>query len=440
MAFSADAPGIDENPLRGLIPYSFAPQENFPHSMEWFYTPLSDVVIGPDTYDWKPVDRELAKIASRGDQAAFRFYLDFPKKPSAIPHYLLDAGLQTFSYDDFDNSLSRTPSVAPDQSDPRLIECLLHFIHALGERYDGDPRIGYLTAGLVGFWGEWHVNHHPQPGEPAGWAMSQADKDAILAAYRDSFHKTVVLVRYPTASPQRDLLANFGFHDDSFFDDTLGPEPWYFMTQMTTAEATDNWQAHAIGGEIYPQLQNHLWDDWPNSVGQDVATVIATTHATWMLDETLFDHAPKPADRANALRAHRMMGYILFCSAVQIVRGSDDSATISVRIENRGAAPFYAPWPVEFNAIYEAKILAKAQAFWPLATLLPGQQATYEARIPDLPANPAAIIIRLVNPLANGHPVAFANEEMGTVKPGWLTLAPVSVTAHTAPAPPGKIP
>jgi hypothetical protein len=287
MAFSADAPGIDENPLRGLTPYSFAPQGNFPHSMEWFYTPLSDVVIGPDTYDWKPVDRELAKIASRGDQAAFRFYLDFPKKPSAIPHYLLDEGLKTFSYDDFDNSLSRTPSVAPDQSDPRLIECLLHFIHALGERYDGDPRIGYLTAGLVGFWGEWHVNQHPRPGEPAGWAMPQADKDAILAAYRDSFHKTVVLVRYPTATPQRDLLANFGFHDDSFFDDTLGPVPWHFMPQMTTAGATDNWQAHAIGGEIYPQLQTHLWDHWPNSVGQDVVTVIATTHATWMLDEKL---------------------------------------------------------------------------------------------------------------------------------------------------------
>ena len=36
-------------------------------------------------------------------------------------------------------------------------QMFLHFVAALGNRYDGDPRIGYITAGLYGFWGEEHT-------------------------------------------------------------------------------------------------------------------------------------------------------------------------------------------------------------------------------------------------------------------------------------------
>lgn len=433
MAFSASAPGIDENPLRGLIPYSFAPQGNFPHSMEWFYTPLSDVVIGPDTYDWRPVDRELTRIANRGDQAAFRFYLDFPQKPSAIPRYLLAAGLKTYSYDDFDNFLSVTPSIAPDQGDPRLIQCLLSFIRALGKRYDGDPRIAYITAGLVGFWGEWHVGNHPRAGEPAGWAMAQKDKDALLMAYRDSFPRTNVLVRYPTVTRDPELLANFGFHDDSFLNDTLGPERWQFQRQTEAAGAVDHWRNHPVGGEIYPQLQAGLFEALPNPAGEDAALAIATTHATWMLDEDLFERRSTPEEKAGALRVDRMLGYTLYCSAVQLIRLPDGSAAISVRIENRGVAPFYAAWPVELQAVDAGEILLVKQADWPLSKLLPGEEAEYHVTLPNLPG-PATILMRVVNPLSNGHPVAFANAEMGTVNKGWLTLGRVDEAA-TASAP-----
>lgn len=433
MTFSADARGIDENPMRGLIPYSFAPQRKFPHSMEWFYMPLSDIVTGPDVYDWAPVERELAKIESRGDQAAFRFYLTFPGKPVAIPRYLLAGGLRTFSYDDFDNSLSRTPSVAPDQSDPRLIQCLVSFVHALGLRYDGDPRIAYLTAGLVGFWGEWHVANHPHPGEPSGWSMSQQDKDTILQTYRDSFHKTIVLVRYPTVTRNRELLGYFGFHDDSFVNDTLGSEDWHFVSQMQAAGTVNSWKIHPIGGEIYPQLQAHLWDAWPNSEGQDVATAIATIHATWMLDNDLFQHDPTPEQKANALRADRSLGYKFYCSAARVARAADGSVSIAVRIENRGLAPFYAAWPVELEAIARGKEVANRLADWPLAALLPGESSEFAASLQNLPKGPATVILRVVNPLPNGHPVAFANAEMGTVKNGWLTLGQIDEAADQRP-------
>jgi hypothetical protein len=184
MVFRADAPGVDENPLRGLVPYSAEPQSEgtFPHSMEWFYMPLSEVATGPNAYDWGALERQLGAIAGRGHQAVFRFYVDYPKKPSGTPRYLLDAGLKTFPYSDGGNAQSATPSVAPDYRDRRLIACMVDFVRALGAKYDGDARIAYVEAGLYGFWGEWHVHNHPLPGEPEGWAIAQGDNDALLRA------------------------------------------------------------------------------------------------------------------------------------------------------------------------------------------------------------------------------------------------------------------
>jgi hypothetical protein len=425
MTFRADAPGTDENPLRGFVPYSSTKQtaEMFPHSMEWFYLPLAAVVTGPDTYDWSPIERQLSAIAGRGHQAIFRFYLDYPKQPTGIPAYLLAAGLKTFPYRDSGNAASATPSVSPDYRDPRLIDCLVHFIHALGARYDGDARIAYVTAGLYGFWGEWHVHDHPLPGESSGWAIRQKDKDALLHAYAASFEHTAVLVRVPDVTKDRHLLAHFGFHDDAFLTDTLGPQRSHFWPKMELAGAVNLWQKHPIGGEIYPALQAGLWDSWPNHEGQNVAAAIATTHATWMLDSELFG-APHTSDQlTNALRAARMLGYTLYCREWQIVRTNDGSTKVTLRVENRGVAPMYYAWLAETKALDRSgKIVGQGSAVWPLPTLLPGKTAEWSISLNALPRRTKSVLIRIANPMPGGHPVAFANAEMSTVLPGWLTL------------------
>jgi hypothetical protein len=426
MAFRAGAPGIDENPLRGFVPYSSTKQtdDTFPHSMEWFYLPLAAVVTGPHTYDWTPVERQLSAISGRGHQAIFRFYLDYPKQPSGIPAYLLAAGLKTFPYADSGNAGSATPSVSPDYRDPRLMDCLVRFIHAFGARYDGDARIAYLTAGLYGFWGEWHVHEHPLPGESSGWIIRQKDKDALLQAYVESFAHTPVLVRVPTVTEDRRLLAHFGFHDDSFLRDTIGPERWQFWLKMEQAGAVNFWQSHPMGGEVYPEIQAGVWDEWPNHEGQQVSGAIATTHATWMLDAALFLGMPTPVERANALRAARMLGYTFYCREWQIKRNNDGAAKIMVRVENRGVAPMYYAWPAEAEALDgDGKIVGQWNAVWPLPTLLPGKTAEWSISLSALPGGAKSVLLQIANPMPGGHPLAFANAEMGTVLQGWLTLA-----------------
>jgi hypothetical protein len=425
MTFRSDAPGIDENPLRGFVPYSSTRQTDdaFPHSMEWFYLPLSSVVTGPDSYDWTLFEKQLVAIADRGHQAILRFYLDNPTLPSGIPAYLLADGLKTFPYADSGNAASPTPSVSPDYRDARLIDCLVRFIHAFGARYDGDARIAYLTAGLYGFWGEWHVLDHPLPGEPSGWSIRQQDKDVLLRAYIESFHRTEVLVRVPGVTEDRALLAHFGFHDDSFLEDTLGPDLWHFWPKMQTAGATNLWQAHPMGGEIYPPLQSGLFEALPNRQGQPAETAIATTHSTWMLDSNLFTAVHTPAERANALRVERLLGYTLYCREWQLIRNKDGSATITVRVENRGVAPMYYAWPVEVEALdATGRIAGQGSASWPLPALLPGKTAEWSISLNSLPDASRTALLRIANPMPGGHPVAFANAEMSTVRPGWLTL------------------
>jgi hypothetical protein len=422
LSYRADAPGIDENPLRGFVPYSsakYAPG-TFPYSLEWFYLPLNSVVTGPNTYDWTPVEAQLKAISARGHQAIFRFYVDYPHHPTGLPKYLLDAGLKTYPYDDDGNDKGPTPSVSPDYTDPRLIDGLVQFIHAFGAKYDGDPRIAYLTVGLYGFWGEWHVHKHPTAGEPAGWAISQASKDALLQAYVESFHHTLLDVRYGGVTPDHALLSHFGFHDDSFFHDTLGPENWQFWPTIVQAEATENWKKYPMGGEIYPQTQVGLWTTWPSSNGsQDVVTSILTTHMTWMMDSKLFTSLPTDAERANALRADRMMGYTLFCKQFSVKKD-----TVTVQIENRGVAPFYYAWPVEAVALNAAgKEVGKGTANWPLPSLLPGHSADWSMTLDALPKSATTMLLRIANPMQGGHPVAFANAEMSTVRDGWLTLS-----------------
>jgi Domain of unknown function (DUF4832) len=425
MTFRSDAPGIDRNPLRGLVPYTSMGRspDSLPHSMEWFYLPLSDVVKGPNLYDWTPLERQLTAVAGRRHQAIFRVYLDFPRKLSGIPRYLLDSGLKTFPYDDEGNATSPTPSVAPDYRDPRLIDCLVRFIHALGAKYDGDVRVASVEAGLYGFWGEWHVLKHPLPGEPAGWQIAQKDKDALLQAYAESFLRTMVLVRYPKVTYNRRLLAHFGFHDDSFLQDTLGPEDWQFWQSMEQSGTTERWRTRPMGGEIRPELQAKIWDQWPNAGGQNVATAIATTHATWMLDADLFRTLPTAEERTNALRAARLMGYTLFCAAERMVPGQNGSTEITVRMENRGVAPFYYVWPAELQALdADGKVIAQVSAVWPLPLLLPGTQAEWSASLHAPSYRIKTVLLRVANLMQGGYPVAFANAEMGSVRDGWLTL------------------
>ncbi|MCW1924050.1 DUF4832 domain-containing protein [Luteolibacter arcticus] len=436
-AHAPEIAGIEANPLKGMIPFESGTRRSFPHSMEWFYLPLRDLQKGDSEFDWEPIERRLEKIAGRGNHSVFRIYLDYPGKPIGTPQYLIDAGVPMRGYTDAGNHHSASKS--PDWNDPRLIGALESFILHLGKKYDGDPRIGFLTAGLYGFWGEWH-NHPHDP----GWEMRAEGRDRLLNAYRQAFAKTHVLLRNPMGTTNPGLKTSFGYHDDSFGYETLRPE-WAFFPRLHQNGLVEIWKQKPIGGEIRPELQATIFDAWPNlpvivgsKASEDLSECINATHASWMLNERLFAGSLTDIQRKNALRAQRLLGYELHVAGSSIDRDEKNNLHVRLKIRNAGVAPFYYEWPAEFASFDPAtkmkRVLGRSTN-WNVPDILPDgreYQREFSCTLTESTRG-RRLLLRLVNPLENGKPLRFANARQDGDLEGWLTLQdiPDEITGST---------
>ncbi len=425
-----------DNPLKGFMPYAGS-YATFPYSLEWGYLPLRCLMSGPTNFDWSALDALLAHVAGRGHQTVFRIYLDYPTQPTGIPQYLLDAGLLTYSYADCGNN---GISLCPDYQNPLLVQALTNFIGAFGARYDGDPRIGFITVGLLGFWGEWHTYPHTE------WFASTAVQDAVLTAYGKAFSKTKLLVRWPAGT--NPTARQIGYDDDSFCDDTIDPPSWKFLGLLKAAGETNRWRTHPIGGEVLPGIQLCLWDAAQTNCvapSQEYTNCVALTHASWMLNHGVFDPGLSAQEQALALAGAAQLGYELYVSNAILADASvSGPLQASLQVWNTGVAPFYYDWPVQLAALNSSNILANTwTTAWTLSSLLPAAtNTTWSCTQPNhgLAAGQYRLLLRVQNPLENGVPLRFANTTQDADLLGWLTLGQVSVwSPSTGPSLSGKL-
>ncbi len=408
-----------DNPLKGFVPY--AGTHSFPHSMEWFYIPLKDIQTDYNRFDWRKFDSQLDAIAARGHQAVFRIYLDYPDHAYGVPDFL--SGVAKNAYTDNGNGKKAT-SYSPDYNDPKLQRAILSCIAALGARYDKDPRIAFITAGILGFWGEWHSYPHQD------WNGSPAFMKQILDAYEHAFPNTLILAREPKSGvPMK--RPRLGFHDDSFAYTTLAPTPWHFWPKVTAAGLQDCWQTAPIGGEIRPEVQGHIWDETPGTpAGQGYDLCVATTHASWMMAHGAFSNRMEPEQRQRAIAGAQSLGYSLFVSTASVdALTSTQALKGSVTLDNRGVAPFYYPWTVQMAALDAAGKLTAWPIEGDLRTVLPATPRTWAFQIPKHGLAPGSytLLIGVMNPLRGGHPLKFANSTQDQHLQGWLSVGSFTV-------------
>lgn len=426
----AAGPEPQSNPLKGFIPFA-GDYPGFPHSMEWSYFPLDAVMTGPSTFDWTAVETTLDEVAARGHQTTMRFYLDYPQRESGIPQFLLDGGLATYPYTEFGN----TTSVIPDYDDPALVAALDAFVAAYGARYDGDPRLGFVQAGLIGFWGEWHTWPYNGDGLP-NRMPTEENQARVLQNFITAFDETDVEVRYAsTANAGLDV----GYHDDSFALTTKqSPYGWYFMDQVVAAGATEKWKTNSIGGELRPELQSCIFstagcpviqeggdNDFPGSVEQ--------THASWLINHYAFATGYTGADRDRAIAGAQSLGYSLRVTKASIdePRRSKGELEVGLVVKNTGVAPFYYDWPVTVAlANSRGQIVKQWTTRWGLDEIASGQQVRFEGDFSTRGVKQGryTVLVQGTNPLATGQPVRFANADQDRTVDGWLTIGRTTIT------------
>jgi hypothetical protein len=416
------------NPLKGFMPYSGS-YSTFPYSMEWSYLPLRSLMTGPTNFDWDSLESLLNSDVSRAHHTVFRVYLDYPTLPTGIPQYLLDGGLITYSYTNYDND---DISLCPNYADTNLQQALTNFIAALGARYDGDPRIGFIELGLLGFWGEWHT--YPLTNLFASVAVQQE----VLTAYNRAFSRTKLLVRWPSGTNPKALP--IGYHDDSFAYDTIAPPSYDFLGLLAAAGETNKWRTQPIGGEVYPPIQSCMWDSSQTNCvppGQAFTDCVNLSHASWMLNQGLFSPAFTGAQEDLALAGAHQLGYEIYVTNATIADAFvSGPLNVNIQVLNTGVAPFYYNWPVLLGALNSSNLLAQTwTTTLSLSSLIPATTNTvwsYTQTNHGLAAGQYKCLMCVQNPLTNGVPFRFANAAQDADLPGWLTLGQFSVVAGGA--------
>jgi len=419
----AYAPAPADNPLKGFAPYQ-GTYNKFPHSLEWNTLPWKDVQTDEHEFSWDAIDQLLADVSSRGHQTAFRIYADYPDQPYAVPAFL--EHVAKHSYTDFSNG-THHESFAPDYNNPALVAAMLETISALGARYDGDPRIGFITVGFLGFWGEWHTFRPSCACDT--WMPSAAVETAVLDTFDRAFNRTRLLVRNPDVGWSGQAI---GFHDDSFAEQTISPPDWMFTGRLRKAGATTQWEREPIGGELAPARQPCTFDlPACNPPGQEFGRSVDATHASWLVNHHAFQAGYEPEAFTRAVAGARRLGYELFVSAVRCPDATTGGRfDVDVRMQNRGVAPFYYDWTVQLGVADETGgLVASYDTSWRLTRVVRRGvdiELSHELRV-DLPSGRYTLLMRVINPLAKGMQLAFANQTWGTNLSGWLTLRTFTV-------------
>ena len=187
--------------------------------------------------------------------------------------------------------------------------------------------------------------------------------------------------------------------------------------------------------ELRPEVQSCTFSAPPcNPAGQDFATSVDVTHASWLIDHYAFEQGHAGADRERAEAGARRLGYDLFVSAVKLAdTAAHDAIKVEIRMQNRGVAPFYYDWPVWIGVADDAgRVVATFRTGWKLSRVVePDGVETFRAKLKPhgLRAGVYTVLMRAVNPLSNGKPLVFANSAWGQDVAGWLTLGQVRLRA-----------
>ena len=403
-----------DQPLKGWAPYTNAGKIHQPYSMVFLYASWKDLEPIEGQFKFEQWEKEdWIHPNAEGKHVIFRIYMDYPKKESGIPQWLLDKGVETQKYEQHGGGIT------PNYNHPEMRKALAKFIAALGARYNTNPRVAFVQLGLLGHWGEWHT--YPQPELFADNATTKI----VIDAYRKAFPDKMLMARYPrkyAAVPKW-----LGFHDDMFPADTQNGEDWAFLTELKASGQDKNWAVAPIGGEMEP-FQAEKW--MLHQYGTTLKALL-NGHFSWV-----GPYCPALVESedsgylGNCAELLRQMGYdfrILTFQHKRIVKRGDPLQLFLIGA-NHGVAPFYYKWPVRLALIDINGKIVTTETDLDIRRWRPGEFKTLLTATSDkISPGLYRLAIGVIDPWTNKPRLQFSSK-MELHQEGWQIFSQIEIS------------
>ncbi|WP_158289483.1 DUF4832 domain-containing protein [Paenibacillus flagellatus] len=346
----------------------------------------------------------------RGVHLVIRVILDYPgdRTHMDIPDWLYEEIDHKGTW--YDNDYGK--GFSPDYANPVLIENHERLIAALGKRFNDDPQVAFIQLGSVGHWGEWHTSDDERHFIP----FPKRDiTDQYVTHYLRAFPDKHLLMRRPHEIARANGM---GLFNDAFGKSSSTIDGfWKWYTEGYTSWLTgdrepampDFWTKAPSGGEFAGDA--NYFDD--RHIEETLRQAVLT-HVTWMGPNAPYKETSR-ALQPNIDRFLNTIGYRFVINEESHPRTgvAGKALDISMRVTNRGAAPFYFEWPLELAlAGPDGAVAASVRTTVDIREWLPGEhEFSYSLPLPEgLAAGTYTVLAAVLDPQTGKPGVEFAND------------------------------
>jgi len=394
------------NPFKGFAPWIGDENPIYETKLQQATFAWNDLEPRKGVYNWARFEKDWGNIAVTGKRVGFRISAAIPGSGEIhTPQWLIDQGVRMRPY-----SIDGHEGLAPDWDAPKFLAAHHDFIMALGTRYDKDPRVTWIDIGSYGFWGEWHV-----------WltdslAATQETKQRILDDYFEAFPTKPKVIAFDDDFATKYVTdRGCGIRNDCL--GTKESNDWY-LESLNRIDPTMNdrvWKTAIITGEFCGSNQGAI--EGTTERFDLNYEFIKQTHWSFIGSAGGAIEPQSEEHRKNLDKLHKTLGYRFVLREVNFEKSINkgDTLKLTIKVENKGVAPFYFQWPLVVYLINVDGVVQLEQATnVDIRTWLPGMyNVTTNIFIPDsIPSNTYNVKIAIPDPDFDVIGVRFANSGM----------------------------
>lgn len=405
-----------KNPFIGLVPGAEYGEFSLPHSMVYKVITWKELEPHKGVYAFDEMEKRynMDEFFREDVRFIFRIVLDYgtDEVHKDIPGWLY----QEINGDGiwYDNDVGK--GFSPNYSNKKLIKYHKGLLQAFGEKYNTDPRVAFIALGSLGHWGEWHTYmgkdlHIPFPKLP--------ESDTYVQHYLDAFPDKKLLMRRPYPIVEKE---DMGLYNDMFGSTRATNDfiSWFqngYNSSLADAfipAIPTFWMHGPSGGEFGNANLDGSYYSEENI--EKTIKMAKESHLSWIGPSGGIESIP-PENEDNLDRFINTLGYRFVVKNVSYPISAwvtETQVPIQIEVENKGVAPMYYKWPLEFsfldkNGAVVGRVLSKSD----ITKWVPGIRRIHERmEVPaDLPPGEYTLAFAILDPDTKEPGIQFANKE-----------------------------